>query len=225
MNNQTNSNAVLDRLKKAIESAERLYSQNMQSAYYKTISLLEPDRTERRRLQRAADALSGPRPMPDNVFEDLFRNAVPLIRLRDAAKTVLPIYESYLIDSYKQNLPYDENNPEKRQMISRFFLALTSPCRIITTKVYYLDEDFAADFYKSVAEAMADCTNMLDHWCQTDTQRMIRINSCVIAQAENNHVTIRKNGRTVFHIQCSKPCSEAELHELYDFYKSMAQDT
>lgn len=56
MNDSTDDNAVLDKLKKAIESAKRLYSQDMQSTYYKAISLLEPDRTKSRRLQRSRTA-------------------------------------------------------------------------------------------------------------------------------------------------------------------------
>lgn len=225
MNNQTNSNAVLDRLKKAIESAKRLYSQDMRSAYYRTLSILEPDKAKHRHLRQAADALSGSRPMPDGVFKQVFKDTVPLAYVRDAAKIVLPIHEYYLTDGHMQNVPYDKNNPEESRLIDRFFSTLTSPCRILNTKVYYSDRDFTEDFNKRTAEAMADCESMLDQWCQTDTQRMIRIDNCVIAQAENNHVTIKKHGQTVFHIQCNKPCDDKRLHELYDFYKSMTQDT
>lgn len=58
-------------------------------------------------------------------------------------------------------------------------------------------------------------------WVNKSKDREIKVGEYTVIQASNNHITIKKNGRQVYHASCTEKKTENELIEHIVFYKTL----
>ena len=52
---------------------------------------------------------------------------------------------------------------------------------------------------------------------------VLQVGEYTVTQATNNHISITKNGKMLFHAQCQKKCTNEELEYYVKFYKELLE--
>ena len=58
-------------------------------------------------------------------------------------------------------------------------------------------------------------------WVDKSKDRFVTVGEYTVVQASNNHISITKDGRMVYHASCTKKLSEEELKEHVKFYEEL----
>ncbi len=60
-------------------------------------------------------------------------------------------------------------------------------------------------------------------WVDKVKERKVTVGEYTVVQTSNNHVSIAKGGRLVYHAQCTKRLSRRELKKQVAFYESIGE--